>query len=118
MSAARCGKVTARWGPTTRSAIEYGSRADQQIWYVESTDNGQTWSAPVGVFPDPSIITIDGQPLDVAPGGKLSDVEMVLKGSRYQAYFSTQDAAGNYVMVTAQGRPSDAIFWNGFDACD
>ena len=95
-----------------------GSRADQQIWYVESTDNGQTWSAPVGVFPDPSIITIDGQPLDVAPGGKLSDVEMVLKGSRYQAYFSTQDAAGNYVMVTAQGRPSDAIFWNGFDACD
>ncbi|MBS0558183.1 MAG: hypothetical protein JSR27_12285 [Proteobacteria bacterium] len=100
-----------------RDANTY-ARLDQQIWYVESTDNGTTWSTPVGVFPDPSSVTIDGQPLDAAPGGKLSDVEMVLKGSRYQAYFSTQDADGNYVMVTAQGRPSDAIFWNGFDACD
>lgn len=96
-----------------------GTRTDQQIWYVESNDNGTTWSAPVGVFAAPSSVTIDGQPLDSAPGtGNLSDVEMTLGGSRYKTYFSTQDANGNYVMVAAQGRPSDAIFWNGFDPCD
>lgn len=92
-----------------------GSRADQQIWYVESTDNGMNWSAPVGVFANPPGVTIDGAGL----GAKgFSDVDLVRNGSRYQLYLSAQDAGGNYVMVAAQGRPSDAIFWNGFDACD
>lgn len=99
---------------TFRDANTY-VRLDQQIWYVESTDNGMNWSAPVGVFANPPGVTIDGAALGA---NGFSDVDLALKGSRYQLYLSAQDAGGNYVMVAAQGRPSDAIFWNGFDACD
>lgn len=99
---------------TFRNATTY-ARQDQQIWYVESTDNGANWSAPVGVFANPPGVTIDGAGLGA---NGFSDVDLVLKGSRYQLYLSAQDAGGDYVMVAAQGRPSDAIFWNGFEACD
>jgi len=103
---------------TFRDANTY-ARLDQQVWYVESTDDGSTWSTPAGAFADGSALTIDGTPLDAAPGaGRFSDVDMVLDGSRYQLYLSAQDADGNYVMVTTQGRPGDAIFFNGFDGCD
>lgn len=103
---------------TFRDANTY-VRLDQQIWYVESSDNGATWSAPVGVFANGGALTIDGQPLDSAPGtGRFSDVDLVLDGSRYQLYLSVQDANGNYVMVSTQGRPSDDIFFDGFDSCD
>ncbi len=96
-----------------------GSRADQQIWYAESGDNGATWSTSIGVFPNASALTIDGQAQDSTVGSAdFSDVDLVLNGSRYQLYLSTQDANGNYVMVSTQGRPSDDIFFDGFDSCD
>ncbi|MEO8802228.1 MAG: hypothetical protein ABI304_00995 [Rudaea sp.] len=44
--------------------------------------------------------------------------DVVLNGSRYQLYLSTRDIDGQLVMVTAQGRPSDAIFFDGFDGCN
>ena len=95
------------------------ARADQQIWYVESTNNGVSWSTPIGVFANGGNLTIDGQPLDITPdAANFGDPDVVLKGSRYQLYLSTQDASGNVVMVATQGRPSDAIFFDGFDACD
>ena len=94
-------------------------RADQQIWYIESTDNGVSWSTPVGVFANGGDLTIDGQPLDSTPGSaNFGEPDVGLNGSRYRLYLSTQDASGNVVMVATQGRPSDAIFFDGFDACD
>ncbi|MEO8802747.1 MAG: hypothetical protein ABI304_04615 [Rudaea sp.] len=103
---------------TFRNGATY-MRQDQQIWYIDSIDDGQTWSTPVGVFANGGDLTIDGQPLDsTLNSANFSDVDLVRDGSRYRLYLSTQDAAGNYVMVATQGRPSDAIFFDGFDACD
>jgi hypothetical protein len=99
---------------TFRDASAY-MRLDQQIWYVESGDNGATWSAAAGIFPDAGAATIDGAALGTAG---FSDVDTVVNGSRYRLFLSAQDAGGNYVMVTTQGRPSDALFWDGFDGCD
>ncbi|MDR3386651.1 MAG: hypothetical protein P4L92_06315 [Rudaea sp.] len=99
-----------------------GSRADQQIWYVESADDGATWSVPAGVFAG-SAITIDGQPVatTTADGGNgnFSSAEAVQAANVCRTYFSTQDTSGNYIMVSAStGSACDAIFANGFGGCD
>lgn len=95
-----------------------GSRADKQIWYVESDDNGGTWSDPAGVFSDGSAVTIDLQPLDSAAGtADFGNVDLIEKGSDYRAYFSTQDSAGNYVFVTSQSVASDTVMADSFDGC-
>lgn len=52
-----------------------GARLDKQVWFVASTDNGTTWSAPAGVFPDGGALTIDGQP--TAADGFFSNVDSV-----------------------------------------
>jgi len=95
-----------------------GSRMDKQIWYVESGDNGVTWSAPAGVFADGNAVTIAQQPLDADAGSaNFSSIEIVRKGGLYRAYFSTQDAAGNYVFVTSLSHAADTVFADGFEAC-
>jgi hypothetical protein len=95
-----------------------GSRMDKQIWYVESGDNGATWSAPAGVFADGSLVTIDKQPLDSdADSANFSSVDVVLTATRYRAYFSTQDSAGNYVFVSTPSYAADTIFADSFEGC-
>jgi len=95
-----------------------GSRMDKQVWYVESADDGATWSDPVGVFADGSAVTIDRQPLDSDPdSANFSSVELVRPAKDSRLYFSTQDAAGNYVFVTSLSHAPDTIFADGFEAC-
>ena len=94
-------------------------RADKQIWYVESNDNGVTWSAPTGVFADGSVLTIDHQALDADPGtANFSNVDVVDVPAAERLYFSTQNSAGDYVFVSAKSIASDTIFADGFEGCD
>jgi hypothetical protein len=72
------------------------ARVTKQIYYVESADNGLTWSDPVGIFPDGSLVTVDG----AANTDNFSDPEIVQTGSTRVVYFNTKDAAGNFVVVT------------------
>ena len=37
-----------------------GSRVDRQIYYAQSSDGGQTWSAPVGIFAWGDAVRVDG----------------------------------------------------------
>ena len=39
-----------------------GSRVNQQIYYAQSGDNGQSWSAPVGIFGSGEAVRVDGTP--------------------------------------------------------
>jgi hypothetical protein len=69
-----------------------GSRKLQQIFYMESADNGLTWSSPVGIVS--GAITIGGQ----APTGgfALSDV-VVVNGQRV-VYFNYPGNGGNLIV--------------------
>src|SRR5262249_5102059 len=68
-----------------------GTRAARQIYYVESTDEGATWSQATGVFADASAITVNGGALDAAAGSaNFSSIDVLVRGSGYRAYFSTQ----------------------------
>jgi hypothetical protein len=95
------------------------ARLDKQIWYIESSDNGVTWSPPAGVFVDGSAITIDHQPLDAAAGtANFSHAEVTQANNVCRAYFSTQDANGKFVMVSAStGSACDALFADGVEGC-
>ncbi len=75
-----------------------GSRAQQQLWRVESTDaSGTAWGQPEALFDDGSKVTVDGFPNT----GNFSNPEVVpLGGGNYKSYFSTRDICGNWVMVT------------------
>ncbi|MFO1323706.1 MAG: hypothetical protein U1F15_06550 [Burkholderiales bacterium] len=70
------------------------ARQEQQIYVVESADNGATWSAPAGVYARGSGVLVDGLP----NAANFSSPEIA--GQR--AYFSTADACGNLVVVTAE----------------
>jgi hypothetical protein len=65
-----------------------GSRKSQQIYYMQSADNGLTWSNPVGIVTGP--VTIGG--VTPAGGFALSDV-VVVNGQRV-VYFNAADAQG------------------------
>ena len=94
------------------------ARLDKQIWYVESGDNGATWSAPAGVFADGSAVTVNRQPLDAATGSaNFSSIDVVATTSGYRAYFSTQDSGGKFVFVATPSIAADALFAEGFDGC-
>ena len=95
------------------------ARLDKQIWYVESSDNGVNWSLPAGVFADGNAITIDHQPLDAAAGtANFSHAEVTQAANVCRAYFSTQDADGKFVTVSATtGSACDALFADGFEGC-
>ena len=95
------------------------ARLDKQIWYVESKDNGSTWSPAAGVFADGNAITIDDQPLDATAGtANFSHPEVTQANNVCRAYFSTQDANGKFVTVSATtGSACDALFADGFEGC-
>ena len=100
---------------TFRNATTY-ARVDKQVWFVASSDNGAIWSAPAHVFADGNALTIDGQP--TAANGLFGTVESVQAPNICRMYFSTKDAAGNDVMVSATtGSACDALFADGFDGC-
>jgi hypothetical protein len=94
------------------------ARLDMQIWYVESADDGASWSAPVGVFEQGSAVTIDRRPLDAVPGSaNFSHIDVVVAPRGYRAYFSTRDSAGKLVFVAAASIAADTLFEDSFDGC-
>ena len=73
-----------------------GSRVNKQIYYVESTDGGSTWSSVAGLFANGNAVTVDGAP----NGGNFSLPEMTIGPNGPVFYFSTTDSAGNVVVAT------------------
>ncbi len=91
-----------------------GARLDKQIWSIESTDGGATWSAPAGVFADGSALTLDGAPL--AADGNFSSPDVLVAPGVCRGYFSTRDANGAFVMASiSTGSACDALFVDGFE---
>jgi hypothetical protein len=92
-----------------------GSRADQEIWRVESTDNGLTWSAPAVLFANSAALRLAGEPL----AANFSHVDVVMATNVCRTYFSSRDGAGASVMVSATtGGACDSLFADGFQGCD
>jgi hypothetical protein len=77
------------------------ARQDKQIWFVESADDGLTWSAPTGMYGNGNAVTVDG----LANAGNFSSPELTAARSGIRVYFSTADNSGNFVVVTG---PPDA----------
>ncbi|MFO1395622.1 MAG: IPTL-CTERM sorting domain-containing protein [Burkholderiales bacterium] len=81
--------------------IATGARQDKQVWYVESADDGLTWSAPVGVFANGGAVTVDGQPATA----NFSSPEVAAVRNGYRAWFSTAGGDGKLVVVTGLPDP-------------
>jgi hypothetical protein len=69
-----------------------GTRKLQQIYYMESTDNGLTWSAPVGIVS--SSVTVGGQ----APAGNFALSDVVVVNGQRVVYFNYPVAGGNLIV--------------------
>jgi hypothetical protein len=95
------GDGTLGWIFTLRNCD--GSRKSQQIYYMQSADNGLTWSAPVGIVTGP--VTIGG--ITLTGGFSLSDVVMV--NGRPIVCFNAADAAGN---IQVGGSPPPAAVFS------
>lgn len=80
------GDGTLGWMFTLRNCD--GSRKSQQIWYMESADDGLTWSAPVGIVNVP--VTIGG----VAPAGGFALADVVSVNGQRVVYFNAVDPGG------------------------
>jgi hypothetical protein len=78
-----------------------GARQDKQIWFVESDDDGLTWSAPLGIYPDGNAVQVDGLP----NGGNFSSPELTAARTGVRVYFSTTTNGGSLVVVSG---PPDA----------
>ena len=74
------------------------ARLAKQIFYVESPDNGLTWSQATGVYANGNGVLVDGLPNT----GNFSSPEIATTASGYRAYFSTADACGNTIVVTGE----------------
>ena len=75
-----------------------GGRAEKQLWFTRSTDDGSTWSVPAPVFSDPASVTIDGAPIPA--DGYFSTVDAAIVGGGQRLYFSARNGAGQVVLVT------------------
>jgi hypothetical protein len=73
-----------------------GVRQDKQIWFVESGDDGLTWSTPIGVYSDGNAVQVDGLP----NAGNFSSPELTATPTGYRVYFSTAANSGALVVVT------------------
>lgn len=70
----------------------------KQLYYVESSDNGQSWGMPQEIFADGNAVTIDGLP---GTTRGFSGPEVVaLGGGAYRGYFNTENICGELVVVT------------------
>lgn len=68
---------------------------EKDLWYVESSDGGASWAAPVRIYgPLGSSVLVNGLPNN----GNFSAPEVTSDG---RSYFTTRDACNNNVMVTA-----------------
>jgi len=92
------GDGTLGWIFTLRNCD--GSRKSQQIYYMQSSDNGLNWSAPVGIITGP--VTIGG----VAPVGGFSLADVVMVNGQRVVYFNAADALGN---LQIGGSPPPAV---------
>lgn len=92
-----------------------GTRADRQLWKVESNDNGVNWSMPSTVFADGSAIRLAGQALSA----NFSHAEAVMGPNVCRTYFSSKDADDKFVTVSAStGGACDSLFADGFNGCN
>ena len=82
---------------TFRDAATAARRA-KQIFYVESADDGATWTGATGVYANGNAVLVDGLPNTA----NFSSPEVVAVGAGYRTYFSTGDACGNIVVVTGE----------------
>lgn len=82
------------------SDYDSGQPTDRNLWYVESTDGGETWGAPQPVYPGSTgdAVLVDGAPA----AGNFRSPEVTRNG---RAYFVTQNAEGLNVMVTQAAPP-------------
>ena len=85
-----------------------GSRVNQQIYYAQSVDNGQSWSAPVGIFGNGAAVRVDG----AANTFNFSHPETTLVGSRRVLYFSTKAADGQFVVATSAAQKPSPGSWS------
>ena len=72
------------------------ARLEKQIYYVESANDGLTWTGAAGVYANGNGVLVDGLPNT----GNFSSPELTSVGAAYRAWFSTRDACGNTVLVT------------------
>ncbi|HKD16441.1 MAG TPA: hypothetical protein VKG23_01140, partial [Thermoanaerobaculia bacterium] len=84
-----------------------GSRVNKQIYYSESADGGQTWSAPAGLFSNGDAVRVNGAPNTF----DFSHPEVTLVGFRRVLYFSTKAADGAFVVATSAAQPPQANSW-------
>ena len=90
-----------------------GSRKLQQIFYMESADNGLSWSAPVGIVTAP--VNIDGN----APSSGLSLTDVVVVRGARVVYMNYVDS-NNHLVVGARPPavqpavpvPSGGVAWS------
>ena len=85
-----------------------GSRVNKQIYYAQSGDGGQTWSAPAGLFSNGDAVRVDGAPNQF----DFSHPEVTLVGSRRVLYFSTKALDGAYVVATSAAQSPQATSWS------
>ncbi len=96
-----------------------GSLSGNRLWYVESPDDGVTWSAPRDLFPAAGTLVLDGALAGTS--AKFSNVEAVRFGDRVRVYFRWQqpDAGGGapteYVAAIDSTQACDAQFADGFE---
>lgn len=78
----------------------------KELWYVESTDGGTTWTAPARIYgqtggvDNGEQVLVNGLPATLG----FSAPEVTVNG---RAYFRTQDACGNRVTVTEASAAAD-----------
>ena len=78
-----------------------GSPYEKDLWYVESTNGGVTWSQPQRIYgPLGTQVLVNGLPNT----GNFSAPEVTANG---RTYFFTTDACGRRVMVTAADAATD-----------
>jgi hypothetical protein len=77
-----------------------GSRVSKQLFYVESTNNGVSWTSPVGLFANGDLVTVDGG----LAGANFSHPEVTLANGVTVLYFSTAREDGKFVVVTNLAR--------------
>ena len=74
------------------------ARQDKQIYFVESANDGATWTPAAGVYVNGNAVLVDGLP----NAANFSSPELVNSAAGFRTYFSTADTCGNLIVVTAE----------------